>query len=51
MTVFSMFFLELMAARFDVFGEQAQDLEANDPSKDLIRASEKADVKTSTKNS
>jgi len=37
MTVFVMFFIELLAARFDVFGQQAHDLEASDPSKDLMR--------------
>ena len=41
MTVFTMFFIELMAARFDVFGEQAHDLEASDPSIDLLKDSEK----------
>jgi hypothetical protein len=30
-----MFFIELMASRFDIFGEQ--DLEAADPALDLIR--------------
>jgi hypothetical protein len=30
-----MFFIELMASRFDIFGEQ--DLEAGDPAMDLIR--------------
>ena len=47
MTVFTMFFIELMAARFDVFGHQEHDLEASDPSKDLFRASEKGNAKTS----
>ncbi len=37
MTVFVMFFIELLAARFDVFGQQEHDLEASDPSKDLMR--------------
>jgi len=42
MTVFTMFFIELMASRFDVFGEQhASDLEKSDPAKDLMRGSEK----------
>lgn len=36
MTIFSMFFIELMASRFDVFGKESHDLEAADPSKDLI---------------
>jgi zinc transporter 1/2/3 len=49
MTVFTMFFIELMAARFDVFGEQDHDLEASDPSKDLIRRSEKASEKKISK--
>lgn len=37
MTVFVMFFIELMAARFDIFGEA--DLEANnhDPARELVR--------------
>jgi zinc transporter 1/2/3 len=46
MTVFLMFFIELMVARFDVFGEQAHDLEASDPSMDLIRRSEKYGAST-----
>lgn len=37
MTVFVMFFIELLAARFDAFGQQEHDLEASDPSKDLMR--------------
>jgi len=44
-----MFFIELMAARFDVFGHQEHDLEASDPSKDLFRASEKADARNTVK--
>jgi solute carrier family 39 (zinc transporter), member 1/2/3 len=47
MTIFTMFFIELMASRFDVFGEQAQDLEASDPTKDILRGSEKYSDKTS----
>jgi hypothetical protein len=44
MTVFTMFFIELMASRFDVFGEQhASDLEKSDPAKELMRGSEKYD--------
>ncbi|KAI9648968.1 low-affinity Zn(2+) transporter zrt2 [Ciborinia camelliae] len=39
MTIFSMFFIELMASRFDVFGEESHDLEAADPAKDLIKRS------------
>jgi zinc transporter 1/2/3 len=42
MTVFVMFFIELMAARFDVFGRQAHDVEASDPAQDLVRQSEKS---------
>jgi len=41
MTVFTMFFIELMAARFDLFGSKAHDLEASDPSLDIMRQSEK----------
>jgi len=41
MTVFTMFFIELMASRFDVFGDHAGDREKSDPSKNLIRGSEK----------
>jgi hypothetical protein len=42
MTVFTMFFIELMASRFDIFGEQhASDLEKSDPANDLMRGSEK----------
>ena len=41
MTIFTMFFIELMAARFDVFGEAAHDIEANDPSTEVIRGGEK----------
>lgn len=39
MTIFVMFFIELMAARFDVFGNQghSHDLETNDPALDIIR--------------
>jgi hypothetical protein len=37
MTIFLMFFIELLAARFDVFGEKAHDLEAADPSMNLVR--------------
>jgi zinc transporter 1/2/3 len=40
MTIFVMFFIELMAARFDVFGRQAQDLELSDPARDLTRKHE-----------
>jgi zinc transporter 1/2/3 len=41
MTVFTMFFIELMAARFEIFGQQSQDLEASDPAQDLTRQNEK----------
>jgi zinc transporter 1/2/3 len=41
MTVFTMFFIELMAARFDIFGQQSHDLEASDPAQDLMRQNEK----------
>lgn len=42
MTIFTMFFIELMASRFDVFGEDSHDLEAADPSKELMRQGEKS---------
>ncbi|RDL39640.1 Uncharacterized protein BP5553_03980 [Venustampulla echinocandica] len=51
MSIFVMFFIELMAARFDIFGEQAHDLEASDPSRDLIRKAEKAHDQHSTDHS
>jgi solute carrier family 39 (zinc transporter), member 1/2/3 len=41
MTIFFMFFIELMAARFDVFGEQARGLEATHPSRDIMGEREK----------
>ncbi|KAM3087285.1 low-affinity Zn(2+) transporter zrt2, variant 2 [Clarireedia jacksonii] len=41
MTIFTMFFIELMASRFDVFGENSHDLEAADPSKSIMRQGEK----------
>lgn len=50
MTVFTMFFIEIMAARYDVFGTQAHDLEASDPSKEVMRASGKAILNTPLKN-
>ncbi|APA11223.1 hypothetical protein SS1G_11438 [Sclerotinia sclerotiorum 1980 UF-70] len=37
MTIFSMFFIELMASRYDVFGQDSHDLEAADPARDLIK--------------
>ncbi|TEY35442.1 hypothetical protein BOTCAL_0593g00070 [Botryotinia calthae] len=52
MTIFSMFFIELLASRFDVFGREDHDLEAADPARDLIRRNtrdEKVDaLKTSS---
>ncbi|RFU26490.1 hypothetical protein B7463_g9833, partial [Scytalidium lignicola] len=36
MTIFAMFFIELMAARFDVFGEREHDLEASDQGPDTV---------------
>lgn len=39
MTVFTMFFIELMASRFDVFGTHEH--EAADPAKNLLRDTEK----------
>jgi zinc transporter 1/2/3 len=42
MTVFTMFFVELMAARFDIFGSKAHDIEASDPSLDVMRQNEKS---------
>ncbi|RDW94844.1 hypothetical protein BP5796_00607 [Coleophoma crateriformis] len=41
MTIFVMFFIELMAARYDVFGSHSHDLESADPSRDLMRNAEK----------
>jgi solute carrier family 39 (zinc transporter), member 1/2/3 len=41
MTVFTMFFIELMAARFDIFGRASHDIEASDPAQDLMRQNEK----------
>jgi zinc transporter 1/2/3 len=41
MTIFVMFFIELMAARFDIFGRQAHDDgEASDPARDLVKGKE-----------
>ena len=48
MTIFVMFFIELMATRFDVFGKQAPDLEASDPATDLMKKSEKSDQRHSS---
>ena len=36
-----MFFIELMASRFDVFGKHAHDSEASDPSIDVLKDNEK----------
>ena len=42
MTIFLMFFIELMASRFDIFGyDEAHDLEATDPALGFIRQNEK----------
>jgi zinc transporter 1/2/3 len=41
MTIFLMFFIELMASRYDVFGEHEHDLEASDPSREVMRGNEK----------
>jgi solute carrier family 39 (zinc transporter), member 1/2/3 len=41
MTIFLMFFIELMAARFDVFGEQEHDIERAGPSIHPIKKREK----------
>ncbi len=45
MTVFVMFFIELMASRFDIFGER--DLEAADPAVDLIKRESRVGEKAS----
>jgi zinc transporter 1/2/3 len=37
MTIFTMFFIELMASRFDIFGEQGHDVESADPSKSALK--------------
>jgi zinc transporter 1/2/3 len=37
MTTFVMFFIELLASRFDLFGERELNLEAADPALDLLR--------------
>ncbi len=46
MTVFSMFLIELLAARFEVFGDDALDLEHTDPSHELMRQSEKSETQS-----
>lgn len=40
MTVFTMFFIELMASRFELFGPQGQ-LESSDPTKSMLNGREK----------
>jgi zinc transporter 1/2/3 len=50
-TIFTMFFIELMAARFEVFGEHNHDLESNDPSRTVIRTAEKGDAKATVEQS
>jgi hypothetical protein len=47
MTVFVMFFIEIMASRFDFFGENHTDLEARDPAMDLMRNSTRPEEKYS----
>lgn len=47
MTVFTMFFIELMASRFDIFGAHDH-AESSDPAKDLIRDTEKYGDSNST---
>ena len=48
MTIFLMFFIEIMAARFDVFGarDHSHDLEASDPSKAYMRSENRDDAGT-----
>lgn len=41
MTVFIMFFIELMVSRFDLLREKNRDLEVSDPSIALFKRSEK----------
>jgi hypothetical protein len=41
MTIFLMFFIELMVARFDVFGDHEHDLEAAGTTTDSTRQNEK----------
>ncbi|KAK0113240.1 hypothetical protein ONS95_014936 [Cadophora gregata] len=41
MTIFTMFFIELMASRFDVFGSHEHESETVDPAKNLLRDTEK----------
>jgi hypothetical protein len=37
MTVFVMFFIELMAARFDIFGDADLEADDHDPARELVR--------------
>lgn len=39
MTVFVMFFVELMASRYEFLGTYGRDLEVSDPAMDLVRKS------------
>lgn len=39
MTIFTMFLIELLAARFDIFGVHEHDLESSDPSKNVLTKS------------
>ena len=42
MTIFTMFFIELMASRYQIFGDHSHgDVEASDPTKDMLRYSDK----------
>lgn len=44
MTIFTMFFIELLVSRFDIFGEhEHEDVEAADPAADLITRSRPKD--------
>jgi len=47
MTIFLMFFIELVASRFDVFGEQDHDIEALNPVVDVRMQREMAESKAS----
>lgn len=52
MTAFVMFFIELMAARFDIFGEvDHHDLESFDPALDLVRKNALLDSSTGSNDS
>jgi zinc transporter 1/2/3 len=41
MTIFTMFLIELLAARFEVFGDHSHELEHTDPSHEVMREGEK----------